>query len=154
VSFHLSLSTEPVTAAYPDDPLLVSPDASVGEVLRLLKAHLAACVLVCADHRLLGIFTERDALAWIGSGQIADLPVESLMSRTITSVNEKSTVGEAIRLMSQGGYRRLPIVSADGEPTGVIGVHGLVRYLVEHFPQTIYTLPPKPDSVQAEREGA
>lgn len=154
MSFHLSLSTEPVTAAYPDDPLLVSPDATVGEVLRLLKAHRAASVLVCADHRLLGIFTERDALAWIGSGRSADLPIESLMSRQVTSVNEKSTVGEAIRLMAHGGYRRLPIVSADGQPTGVMGVHGIVRYLVEHFPQTIYTLPPKPDSVQAEREGA
>ena len=154
MSFHLSLNTEPVTAAYPDDPLLVSPDATVGEVLRLLKAHRAASVLVCADHRLLGIFTERDALFWMASGQSADLPIESLMSRKLTSLHEKSTVGEAIRLMSQGGFRRLPIVSSDGQPMGVAAVHGIVRYLVEHFPQTIYTLPPTPDSVQVEREGA
>jgi CBS domain-containing protein len=154
VSFHLSLNTELVTAAYPDDPLLVSPDASVGEVLRLLKAHRAACVLVCSEHRPLGIFTERDALAWMASDQSADLPIESLMSRKPTTVHDEVTVGEAIRLMAQGSYRRLPIVSSDGRPTGVLGVHGLVHFLVEHFPQTIYTLPPKPDSVQAEREGA
>lgn len=154
MSFHLSLNTEPVTAAYPDQPLLVSPDSTVGEVLRLLKAHRAASVLVCADQRLVGIFTERDALAWMASGNSADLPIESLMSRTLTCIDEMATVGEAIRRMSQGGYRRLPITSSDGSPTGVMGVHGIVRYLVEHFPQTIYTLPPKPDSVQSEREGA
>lgn len=154
MSFHLSLNTEPVTAAYPDDPLLVSPDATVGEVLRLLKAHRAASVLVCADKQMVGIFTERDALRWMASGQSPDLPIESLMSRKLTAVHEKSTVGEAIRLMSQGGYRRLPVLSADGQPTGVAAVHGIVHYLVEHFPQTIYTLPPKPDSVQVEREGA
>jgi CBS domain-containing protein len=154
VSFHLSLSTDPVTAAYPDDPLLVAPDATVGEVLRLLKAHRAASVIVCADRKMVGIFTERDALRWMASGQSADLTIESLMSRQPASVSEKSTVGEAIQLMSKGGYRRLPILSADGQPTGVAAVHGIVHYLVDHFPQTIYTLPPKPDSVQVEREGA
>jgi CBS domain-containing protein len=154
VSFHLSLNTEPVTAAYPDEPLLVSPDATVGEVLRLLKAHRAACVLVCAEQHLDGIFTERDALRWMASGKSPDLPIESLMSRNPASVQEKATVAEAIRLMSEGGYRRLPILSDDKQPSGVAAVHGIVHYLVEHFPQTIYTLPPKPDIAQTEREGA
>ena len=37
---------------------------------------------------------------------------------------------------------------------GVIAVHGIVRYLVEHFPETVYNLPPNPKSVQRAREGA
>jgi len=154
VSFHLSLNTEPVTAAYPNDPLLVSPAAKVGDVLRLLQANRAGSVLVCEESRLLGVFTERDALAWMASGQSAEMAIESLMSRDLQTLNDTATVGEAIRLMSQGGYRRLPIVSADGTPTGVAAAQGIVHYLVDHFPQTIYTLPPKPDSLTNDREGA
>ena len=67
MSFHLSLNTESVTAAYPDEPLLVSPDSTVGDVLRLLRAHRTGSVLVCEESQLLGIFTERDALAWMAS---------------------------------------------------------------------------------------
>ena len=154
MSFHLSLNTEPVTAAYPKDPLLVSPDVNVGDVLRLLQARRAGSVLVCKESRLLGIFTERDALAWMASGQSTEVAIETLMSRDLQTLDDTTTVGEAIRLMAQGGYRRLPIVSAEGKPTGVAVVHGIVHYLVDHFPQTIYTLPPKPGSLTAEREGA
>lgn len=154
MSFHLSLNTEPVTAAYPNDPLLVSPDAKVGEVLQLMRANRAGSVLVCQESRLLGIFTERDALAWMASGQSTELAIETLMSRDLQTLVESATVAEAIRLMSQGGYRRLPIVSADGKPTGVAAVHGIVHYLVDHFPQTIYNLPPKPNSLTSDREGA
>lgn len=154
MSFHLSLNTEPVTAAYPNDPLLVSPDAKVGDVLRLLRAHRAGSVLVCEESRLLGIFTERDALLWMASGQSNEVAIESLMTRDLQTLDEKATVADAIRLMSRGGYRRLPIVSSDGKPTGVAAVHGIVHYLVDHFPQTIYTLPPQPNSITSEREGA
>lgn len=154
MSFHLSLNTELVTAAYPNDPLVVSPDAQVGDVLRLLRAHRAGSVLVCEESRLLGIFTERDALLWMASGQSNEVAIESLMSRDLQTLNDQATVADAIRLMSQGGYRRLPIVSNDGKPTGVSAVHGIVHYLVDHFPQTIYTLPPQPNSITSEREGA
>ena len=154
MSFQLSLNTEPVTAAYPTDPLLVSPDSSVGEVLRLIKAHRKASVLVCEDRRLLGIFTERDALLWMASGESADKPVAELMSKELHSLDATATVGEAIRLMSEGGYRRMPILGDDGHAIGLAAVQGIVHYLVDHFPQTIYTLPPKPGSVPSEREGA
>ena len=154
MSFHLSLSTERVTAAYPNDPLVVSPDEKVGDVLQLLRANRAGSVLVCGQDRLLGIFTERDALRWMASGQSNEVAIESLMSRDLKTLDDRATVADAIRLMSQGGYRRLPIVSADGKPTGVAAVHGIIHYLVDHFPQTIYTLPPQPNSVTSEREGA
>jgi len=154
VSFHLSLNTEPVTAAFPDDPLLVSPDATLGDVLQLMRTHRTGSVLVCEERKLLGIFTERDALKWMASGKPADQPIADTMSRDLATLDEHATVGEAIRLMSKGSYRRLPIVSTEGQPTGVAAVHGIVHFLVDHFPQTIYTLPPKPGSVTSEREGA
>ena len=45
-------------------------------------------------------------------------------------------------MMAEGGYRHLPIVDQDQKPTGVLAVHGIVHYLVDHFPETVYNLPP------------
>jgi hypothetical protein len=37
---------------------------------------------------------------------------------------------------------------------GLLKVRGIVHYLVEHFPKTIYNLPPEPSMVTQQREGA
>lgn len=156
MSFHLSLSTEPVTAAYPDDPLFIAPDATVGEVLQLLRAQRTGSVLVCEDGKLAGIFTERDALVWMASGKAMEQPVAQAMSRDPVTLRADASVGEAIQKMSEGGYRHLPVLTADdgATPIGMIAVQGVVHYLVDHFPQTIYTLPPTPGAIPSEREGA
>ena len=154
MSFHLSLNTEPVTAAYPIEPLLASPDNSVGAVLRLIKDHRVGSVLVCEDDRLLGIFTERDALTWMASGESPDKPISELMSSDLVTLKASDTVGEAIQKMSEGRYRRMPIVAEDGSPQGLASFKGIIHYLVDHFPQTIYNLPPSTKNSQSEREGA
>jgi hypothetical protein len=56
--------------------------------------------------------------------------------------------------MSFGGYRRLPIVDDKGRPTGLLKVPGILHYLVEHFPNVVYNLPPTPHHSTQEREGA
>lgn len=165
MSFQLSLSTESVSAAYPDQPLFVTSSATVGEVIQLFSAQQTGSVLVCEsdtadDGKLLGIFTERDALrcmAAVSSGDQPELmskPVGEVMSTDLTTLHADTSMGEAIKLMSQGGYRHLPIVDAEGKPIGMETVYGIVHYLVDHFPQTIYNLPPNPRAVHNEREGA
>jgi CBS-domain-containing membrane protein len=88
--------------------------------------------------------------------QKADLsrPVREVMSTNPVTVSTKSTVGEAIQRMAAGGYRHLPIVDDSGQAAGVVAVRGIVHYLVEHFPATIYNLPPQSNSAPAQREGA
>ena len=51
------------------------------------------------------------------------------------------------------GAREVSGEEADVLVAGV-AVHGIVRYLVDHFPETVYNLPPDPKSVPREREGA
>ena len=76
------------------------------------------------------------------------------MSSEPVTIPSGTTVGEAIRKMAQGGYRRLPIIDDGGRPEGVLKVSGIVRYLVEHFPESVYNLPPEPRPTTQEREGA
>jgi CBS domain-containing protein len=157
VSF-LSLSTDLVTQAYPDEPLAVSGEATVGEVVGLMKAQRGSCVLICntgeCEGQVDGIFTERDALRWMAEGRSPQENIRQAMTAKPAVLHAKDTVGAAIEMMAEGGYRHLPIVDEQGSPIGVTAVRGIVHYLVEHFPQTIYTLPPEPGKTYADREGA
>jgi CBS domain-containing protein len=154
VDFQLSLESEGVGSAYPDQTLAATADDSVGDVMQLLRAQRTGAALICDGSKLVGIFTERDALKLMASGADFSKPVREFMSSKPATLPNSATVGDAIRVMSEGGYRHLPVVDEAGRPHGVVAVHGIVRYLVDHFPETVYNLPPDPKSVPRAREGA
>jgi CBS domain-containing protein len=154
VDFQLNLQTETIDHAGPSIPVVVEPYLSVRQVLHTLREHNTGSVLVCREKRLLGIFTERDALKLLARGDRLDEPIENVMVADLATLRRDDTVATAIRKMSFGGFRHLPIVDGNGRVTGLIRASQIVHYLVEHFPQTVYTLPPEPHPVMHEREGA
>jgi CBS domain-containing protein len=154
VDFQLSLESEGVGSAYPDQPLATTVDATVADALQLLRAQRTGAILICDGAKLVGILTERDALKLMASGADFRKPVREVMSSPPATIPATATVGDAIRRMAEGGFRHLPIVDGDGGPTGVVAVHGIVHYLVDHFPETVYNLPPDPKASTREREGA
>jgi CBS domain-containing protein len=154
VDFQLDLETETVEHAHPAKPLCVAPEDSIRHVMRTLKQAATGAAMVCRDGKLVGIFTERDALRLLADGADLDEPVASVMVRDPVTLRTDDTVGKAIGLMAAGGFRRMPVVDGQGRVTGVLKVSGILRYLVEHFPKTVYTLPPAPHHKTVQREGA
>lgn len=154
VSFHLHLSSEKVGDAYPGNVVCVKPQDSIRAVLGVMQAQNTGNVLVCDQGRVVGIFTERDALGLMAKGADFESAIETVMTPDPVAVVADATVGEAIATMAKGGYRRLPIVSADGQPVGIVKTSGLLHYIVQHFPQAIYTLPPTTKTATQHREGA
>ncbi len=154
VAFELNLNTEQVSTAGMMKPVCVEPSTSVRDVLTQLKDNRRSSVLVVRENRLLGIFTERDALRLVAQNTSLDSPIESVMVADPVTLAATDTLATAIRKMSDGGYRRLPIVDQDQVPVGIITVTDIVHYLVDHFPQTVYNLPPQPGVMVQEREGA
>lgn len=155
MSFHLHLDTETVDHAYPWEPLTVGLDDTVGRATALMNEHGRGGVLVVDEEGVLaGIFTERDALRITTAGESFDTPVRERMTSPVETLLVTDTVGAAIRRMSTGGYRRMPIIDTGGRPVGVVSTGGILRYLVEHFPNVVYTLPPEPHQTTPEREGA
>jgi CBS domain-containing protein len=154
VDFELNLTSETVQQLPPEAPLCVEANTSVRDVFTLLKHERAGAVLVVRNEALVGIFTERDALRLMAGGLNLDTPVEQVMVPDPVTVAASETVGAAIRKMSAGGYRRLPIIDEEGRPVGIVRVSSILHYLVQHFPQVVYTLPPEPHHATQQREGA
>jgi CBS domain-containing protein len=149
-----NLKTESVSRLYPTPPRRVTPEQTVADTVALMREHRVGCVLVCAGEQLVGLFTERDLMRRVlAAGRPFSLPVTAVMTPDPVVVQPKDPIGVAIRKMEEGGYRHLPVVDASGRPVGILSVKRIVHYLVEHFPATIYNLPPDPSKFSDKAEG-
>lgn len=149
------LKIESVSRLDPLPPLQMSPNQTVAEAIALLRQEQVGCLLICEDGKLVGIFTERDLTHRIlAQGKPLTLPLRECMTRNPMVVDPKESISSAIGRMEAGGYRHLPVVDENGKPQGVLSVRQIMHYIVEHFPNTIYNLPPDPNVVQDKREGA
>jgi CBS domain-containing protein len=150
-----TLKIESVSRLHPSPPLRARPDQTVAEAVSLMRQEGVGCLLVCDGERVVGIFTERDLMRRVlAVGKPLTLTVAECMTPNPVVVHRKEPIGLAVRRMEEGGYRHLPVVDEDEHLVGVLSVKRIVHYLVEHFPGTIYNLPPDPGVVHQEREGA
>jgi len=154
LDFRLNLSTETIDRISPAEPLAVTPETTIRAALKEMKETGDATLLICRDEKLVGIFTERDALKLLSRGADLEASIESVMSAEPVTLVDGDVVASAIKKMDEGNYRRLPVVDAQGRPKGVVKAAGILHYLVEHFPTVVYTLPPRPNQVSDKREGA
>ncbi len=150
-----NLKIDSVSRLHPAPPHCVRPEQTVAETIALMRKHQVGSLLVCEGERLVGIFTERDLLRRVlAAGKPLTLPVSECMTRSPVVVHPKESIRAAVRRMEEGGYRHLPVVDDAGRPLGVLSVKRIVHYLVEHFPGTVYNLPPDPSAVPQAAEGA
>lgn len=143
-----------VTSMETDDYVCISPSDSLAKAIAAMKQDEGGCAIVCAeDGSVVGIFTERDLLTKI-IGQEVDLgaPVSDWMSPVVATLTPTATVGDAVSIMNDKGYRNVPIVK-NGKLVGSISVFDVIGYLAESYPQTTMNLPPNPDQVMESTEG-
>lgn len=150
-----NLKIDSVSRLHPTPPRQVQATQSVADAVALMRQEGVGCVLVCQGLHVIGIFTERDLMRRVlAAGAALDRPVLGFMTPNPVCVHPKDPIGLAVRRMEEGGYRHLPVLDELGRPVGVLSVKRIVHYLVEHFPGTVYNLPPDPGAVSQEREGA
>lgn len=149
------LSEEKVGSLHLRRPLCLEKEVSLKEVFRKMHQAGTGCVLLLEEKKIVGIFTERDAMSRV-AGRKLDLQtsVESVMTRDPKVLRRGSSVAEAIHCMNQGPYRHLPILDDQGDVFGVVSVRDIIDYLAEHFPYEVYNLPPNPHQISEESEGA
>jgi CBS domain-containing protein len=150
-----NLKVESVSRLRPTPPRHIEPDRPVAEAIALMRHYRVGCLLVCQSERLVGIFTERDLLRRVlAPGKSLYAPVGLFMTPDPVTVGPKDPVNVAVSRMEEGGYRHLPVVDAAGRAVGVFSVKRFVHYLAEHFPATIYNLPPEANVFPLHAEGA
>ena len=154
MDIQLNLNTETVEEAKSEMTLIVQTGTSVHDVFHQMRENDKGSVLVCEDEKLLGIFTERDAVKLMADDANLDVAIDEVMVSNPVTIHRNASIAEAVQMMSKGGFRRLPIVDDDDRLFGWVKVSGILGFFVDHFPETVFNLPPKPNVVMPEREGA
>ncbi len=139
-------------------PVTIEMGASAQDAINLMIDRHVGHVLIVSAGILKGIFSERDVLVKILNKPVGNLrktPVEHFMKAEPQTANVKDSLDTAILYMAKGGYRHVPIVDEENRPVGTVSVRDIISHLVEHFPQDVLTLPPKPiRRAMKSREGA
>jgi CBS domain-containing protein len=104
-------------------------------------------VLVEEDGALVGIFTERDLLNRIDYGDAlwSHVVVRDVMTPHPMVIRPDDSLSEALRRLTQGHRRHLPIVDQRGKVLGLISIRDILTHIAERFPEDMMNLPPHPD---------
>jgi CBS domain-containing protein len=128
----------------------VTPDTPLASVVELLVAKaIRALPVVDSRRQVVGILTDGDLLAraglvttslqrqltWSELNEELDkirqsgLTASNLMTPNPVTVSETTLVGEAVRIMTERGIKRLPVVDEQGRLTGMVSRLDVLRAL-------------------------
>jgi CBS domain-containing protein len=110
----------------------VGPGISVAECVRTMADNRIGALIVMEGERLIGIFTERDALNRVLAARLD--PVSTKVSEVMTKdpfcISPAITVAEAMELVTKRRFRHLPIVE-NGKVLAVVSSGDLTHWLVK-----------------------
>ena len=110
----------------------VAPDTSVTECVRLMTSGKIGALIVLDGGRLVGIFTERDALNKVLAGSLdpGSTKVSQVMTKDPYCIGPTTTVGDAMQVITERRFRHLPIVD-NGKVLAVVSSGDLTHWLVQ-----------------------
>jgi CBS domain-containing protein len=128
--FHGRLLGEHLDRLGSPPPMTVGPDTPIDAVIEQMHAAEVDCVLVTHGDRLVGIFTDRDAVVKAAGKRLDAFHVRDFMTPDPVVLRHDDPIAVAIHKMAVGGFRHIPIV-ADGRPTGVVTARDVFHHLAE-----------------------
>jgi CBS domain-containing protein len=116
---------EAIGAVMTPDPIVLSGSATTLGAARAMRDAHHDAVIVIEAHGL-GIATAEDiALGAVAEGgDVEHVEIATICVHNLVALNPTQTVGEAIQLMRERAFRRLPVVH-DGTPVGIVSLGAL-----------------------------
>ena len=114
--------------------LIATPDTTVGQAAKLMAKKNVGAIMVVEDERLIGIFTERDALVRvIAQGRDVEATrLADVMTAEPRTVAPEKSFGSALLLMFENGFRHVPVVE-EGKVIGIVSSRNALDPDLEEF---------------------
>ena len=114
--------------------LIAPPDTTVSKAARLMEERNVGAIMVVENERLVGIFTERDAVfRVIARGRdVKTTRLAEVMTAGPLTVDPDKSFGYALLMMQQNGFRHVPVV-VDGKPVGIVSSRNALDPELEEF---------------------
>lgn len=112
-----------------EDPIVVSPHVTLGEVRSLMRRENVSGVLVVEEKnkkkQLVGILTRRDLLFETDDR----MKVSSVMTTTLVTAPPEVSLQKAKELLHKHRIEKLPLVTKDGELVGLITLKDILEQM-------------------------
>jgi CBS domain-containing protein len=109
------------------DVQVVSPETSVFEAAKKMRAFDIGCLPVCKGKRCIGIFTDRDIVIRViaTQRQPENTLVSDIMTTDIVYCSESDEISKVVKLMEDKQVRRILVLDDDRCPIGICSVGDL-----------------------------
>ncbi|MEJ5339119.1 MAG: CBS domain-containing protein [Aquificaceae bacterium] len=112
--------------------ITLRPDNMVYDAVRLMKEkNVGSVVIVDEDNKPVGIITDRDVVIRVvyDGLDVKTTPLERVMTRGLSVLDEDMGLFEALRFMKDEGVRRYPVVNSEGKLTGFFSLDDVLFLL-------------------------
>ena len=114
--------------------LTAPPETTVSKAAKLMASKNVGAVMVVENERLVGIFTERDAVFRVmAKGLDAQATkLAEVMTNEPQTVDPDKSFGYALLMMHENGFRHVPVIE-DGKPIGIVSSRNALDPEMEEF---------------------
>lgn len=114
--------------------LTAPPETTVSKAAALMASRNVGAVMVVDHERLIGIFTERDAVVRvIARGRDARTTrLGDVMTTAPLTVDPDKSFGYALLMMHEKGFRHVPVIE-NGKPIGIVSARNALDPDLEEF---------------------
>jgi CBS domain-containing protein len=119
----------------------VRPQATVLDAVRAMNRERIGALLVTEADAVVGIFTERDVLCRVVDQGLApeSTSVSEVMTTQLVTVRGRTTVEEAMAVVTERRCRHLPVMD-DDRLLGLVSIGDLTRWVSRHRAHRIQEL--------------
>ncbi len=97
-----------------------SQETMAAEVLEHMAENKYDCVVITKDELPVGILTTKDVMELIKNSFDLTLPISNYMSSPIETIDENSSIKEAINFMKEKHFKRIVVTNSKNVLTGLI----------------------------------
>lgn len=124
----VSIPREPISNIASKKLITVSPKETLRDVAISFSKQRIRGAPVISEGKIVGIITTTDIARAFSEGNVK-ATVEEYMKRNVITIREDEDILDAIKLMDLYGVGRLIVVSATGEPVGIVTRTDVLRRL-------------------------
>jgi CBS domain-containing protein len=123
------MTVKAILAAKGGDVVTIEPHISVADAAkRLAERKIGALVVTGAEHRIIGILSERDIVLELAArgAAVLERPLSEVMTRKVTTCSQSDTISSVMERMTEGKFRHLPVVEQN-RLIGIVSIGDIVK---------------------------
>ena len=123
-------------------PPVIDPNASVLDAVGVMARDRVGALAVVEKAVMRGIFTERDVMLRVvklGRDPGATL-VRDVMTAEVKTVNDATSLEDAIEVMLDGHLRHLPVIDGNGRILGMLSIRAILEEKMQDLSRAVDSL--------------